>query len=217
MSTDEDYQKKIFCEHIRKKGVFKGDEVSAVLLRIVKRYIADDILDIGAGSGALIKLLNTKGHTAKGVDLYSTSNDIQQGSITDLPFDDGRFSTAFCCDVIEHLANEQLDSGIAETARVLKKSGHFIITTPSDEDLKLNSVVCPECGHQFHRYGHLQSFNQEKIRTILSGHGFKISFINVYALGAMAKVPLGRYIHFLLKRLQFQFIGKTIVVVAQKV
>lgn len=216
MNTDEDYQKKIFCDHVNKKGLFKGDEVSAVLLRIVRRYIANDILDIGAGSGALIRLLNSKGYTAEGIDLYSTSRDIKQGSITDLPFEDGSFKTAFCCDVIEHLANEQLDTGITETARVLSRSGHFIITTPFDEDLKLNSVVCPECGHQFHRYGHLQSFNEERIRTMLNKHGFKISFMNIYALGAMAKVPLGRYIHFLLKRLRFQFIGKTIVVVAEK-
>ena len=217
MNKDEDYQKRIFCEHIRKRGVFKGDEVSAELLKIVRRYIADDILDIGAGSGALIRLLSSKGYSAKGVDLYSTSNNIQQGSITDLPFDDGSFNTAFCCDVIEHLANEQLDRGIAETARVLKKGGRFIITTPFDEDLTLNSVICPECGHKFHRYGHLQSFNEERIEAILNKHGFQLSFMNIYALGAMAKVPLGRYIHFLLKRLQFQSIGKTIVVVAQKV
>jgi len=216
MDRDEDYQKRIFCEHIRKKGVFKGDEVSVVLLRIVKRYIGGDILDIGAGSGALIRLLQSKGYKAKGVDLYSTSSDIEQGSITDLPFEDESFNTAFCCDVIEHLADEQLNSGMAETARVLRKGGHFIITTPYDEDLKRNSVVCPECGHEFHRYGHFQSFDEERIRTILNKHGFKVSFMNVYALGAMAKVPFGRYVHFLLKRLQFEFIGKTIVVVAEK-
>ncbi len=70
MNADEDYQKKVFSEHMRKKGVFKGDEVSAILLRIVKSYIAGDILDIGAGSGALVRFLKGRGHQAKGVDLY---------------------------------------------------------------------------------------------------------------------------------------------------
>ena len=217
MVTDEDYQRSIFSTHVKKHGVFKGDEIATILFRIVKHYIVDDILDIGAGSGALIRLLKGKGFKAKGVDLYSTLDDIQQGTITDLPFEEASFNTAFCCDVIEHLADEQIDKGLKETARVLQRGGHLIITTPYNEDLKLNSVVCPECGHEFHRYGHLQSFDEKKITELLSKHGFKINFLKIYALGAMAKIPFGRYVHFLFKRLQFEFVGKTIVVVAQRV
>lgn len=197
--------------------MFKGDEVATVLLRIVKHYIAGDILDIGAGSGALIKLLKSKGFVAKGVDLYSTSDDISQGTITDMPFADESFNTAFCCDVIEHLVDEQIDKGLKETARVLKKGWHLIVTTPYNEDLKLNSIVCPKCGHQFHRYGHLQSFDERRITDLLNKYGFKICFLKIYALGAMVKIPFGRYIHFLFKRLQFEFVEKTIVVVAQRI
>lgn len=215
MRTDEDYQKSIFSQHVKKHGVFKGDEVAAVLLRIVKRYIIDDILDIGAGSGALIRTLKSKGFKAKGVDLYSTSDDILQASITNLPFADESFNTVFCCDVIEHLADEQIDKGLEETARVLKKAGHLVITTPYNEDLKQNSVVCPECGHQFHRYGHLQSFDEKRIAELLRNHGFKISFLKIYAMGAMAKIPMGSLLQFIFKKLKFEFVGKTIVVVAQ--
>jgi len=217
MVTDEDYQKHIFSKIIKKGGAFKGDVVSEVLFRIVKRYVADDILDIGAGSGALIKFLNNKGYKAKGVDLYSTSNDIQYGTITNLPFGDASFNTVFCCEVIEHLTDEQIEKGMVETARVLKRGGFFIVTTPYNEDLKLNMVACPECGHQFHRFGHLQSFDKERIKNILERHRFKINFLKIYALGAMAKLPFGRYIHFLFKRLDFEFIQKTIIVVSQKV
>ncbi len=217
MRTDEDYQKGIFTTHVKKHGAFKGDEVSKILLRIVKHYITDNILDIGAGSGALIKLLKSKGFKVKGVDLYSTSDDISQGTITNLPFTDESFNTAFCCDVIEHLTNEQIDKGLRETARVLKKGGHLIITTPYNEELKQNSMVCPECGHEFHRYGHLQSFDEKKITELLNSHSFQVSFLKIYALGAMVKIPLGSYIHFVLKRLQFEFVGKTMVVAAQRV
>jgi len=216
MEKIEDYQKKIFLKHIDKKGLFIGDVVSEILFRIVRRYVADDILDIGAGSGALIRLLIDKGFNAKGVDLYSTADGIIQGTITNLPFADRTFNTVFCCDVIEHLAQEQIDKGLTETARVLKKGGHLIITTPYNEDLKLNSVVCPECGHQFHRFGHLQSFDQMRITELLALHGFQISFLKVYALGAMVKIPFGRYVNFLFKRLQFEFVEKTIVIVAKK-
>jgi ubiquinone/menaquinone biosynthesis C-methylase UbiE len=217
MRTDEDYQKGIFTTHVKKHGAFKGDEVSKILLRIVRNYIANNILDIGAGSGTLIKLLKSKGFDAKGVDLYSTSDDIQQGSITNLPFADKSFNTVFCCDVIEHLTDEQIEKGLSETVRVLEKGGHLIITTPYNEDLKQNSVACPECGHEFHRYGHIQSFDEKKITELLRSHSFQISFLKIYALGAMVKIPLGRLLHFVLKRLQFEFVGKTIVIAAQRV
>jgi len=215
MNESEDYQKKIFLKHIKKKGLFIGDVVSGILFRIVRRYVADDILDIGAGSGALIRLLRDKGFDAKGVDLYSASDDVKLGTITDLPFKGESFNTVFCCDVVEHLAEEQIDKGLTETARVLKKGGHLIITTPYNEDLKLNSCVCPECGHQFHRYGHLQSFDEKRVTELLARHGFQISFLKVYALGAMVKIPFGRYVNFLFKRLQFEFVEKTIVIVAK--
>lgn len=209
--NNKDCQRNIFSSHVEKHGMFKGDIVSAVVFRIVKRYIADDILDIGAGSGAMIRLLKDNGYKAKGVDLYSTMNDIQQGDITNLPFSDKSFSTAFCCDVIEHLTDEQIDKGLDETARVLKKSGHLIITTPYNEDLKINGVNCPKCGHEFHRYGHLQSFDKDKLRRLFTTYGFENRSMGVYVLGGMAKLPFGRYSNFILKKLDFEFLQKTIV------
>ena len=216
MPEQEDYQKAIFSGHVSRQGVFKGDLIAPVVLRIVKPYLSGDVLDVGAGSGALIRTLQSNGFKAKGVDLYSTSTDIVQGSITDLPFANGTFGTAFCCDVIEHLADNQIDKGLKEVARVLRPKGHFIITTPFDEDLRQNAVTCPECGHSFHRYGHLQSFTLKSLGDLLAQHGLVTRFMKVYAFGAMAKLPLGRYFSFLFRRLQFEFVGKSILVVAQR-
>ncbi len=216
MTNNEDYQKRIFVAEYEKGRPFKGDEVASVLLRIVKPYIVGDILDIGAGSGALLKLLKAKGFDAKGIDLYTTSNDIQKGSLTDMPFGDAGFDTVFCCDVIEHLADEQLNKGLSEVARVLRKSGRFIITTPYDEDLKSCEVVCPKCGHEFHRYGHLQSFDNNRLQQLITRYGFEPRFMRIYAMGVMTKLPLGRYYHFILKRFDFEFIQKTIVGVWEK-
>jgi ubiquinone/menaquinone biosynthesis C-methylase UbiE len=217
MSTDEDYQKKIFVAEYEKGRPFKGDEVAPILFRIVKPYIVGEILDVGAGSGALVRILKNKGFAPKGIDLYSTSNDIQKGSITNMPFGDASFDTLFCCDVIEHLADEQLNKGLSEVARILRKNGHFIVTTPHNEDLKSQLVLCPKCGHKFHRYGHLQSFDKGRLRELFESHGFETRFMRVYALGGMAKLPFGRYFHFILKRFDFEFIQKTIIGVWEKV
>jgi SAM-dependent methyltransferase len=216
LCLDEDYQKTIYASHVRREGTFKGDAVAPTVVRLVKRYIRNDVLDIGAGSGSMIRALRSKGYRAKGVDLYSTSDDIVQGSITAIPFASGSFATAFCCDVIEHLTDGQIREGLDDTARILKPGGHLVITTPFDEDLRRNTVACPKCGHEFHRYGHHQSFNEKRITDILADHGFETVSLKTYALGAMAKVPLGRYLHFLIKRVQFDFIGKTMVVVARR-
>jgi len=217
MSNNEDYQKKIFVAHHAKGGVFMGDEVTPILFGIVKPYVVGDVLDVGAGSGALIRLLKHKGFNAKGVDIYSTSQDIQEGSITNLPFGNGSFDSVLCCEVLEHLSSEQLSKGLNEVARVLRKNGHFIVTTPCNEDIKSQLVLCPKCGHEFHRYGHLQSFDKGRLRELFESHGLETRFMRIYALGGMAKLPFGRYFHFILKRLEFEFIQKTIIGVWEKV
>jgi len=216
MTRQEDYQKAIYDGHIRRHGVFKGDQTASIVLRIVRPYLAGRCLDIGAGSGALVRAVQAKGYDATGIDLYCTSKEIIQGSITDIPLGPAAFNTVFCCDVIEHLSGDQLKNGLKEVGRVMKAGGHFVVTTPFEEDLRLNMVSCPECGHEFHRYGHLQSFNIHRITSLLTDHGLRVVFLKVYALGAMAKLPLGRYFNWLFRRLQFEFVGKSIVLVAQK-
>jgi SAM-dependent methyltransferase len=216
MPGREDYQKAIFTGHVERQGVFKGDQTASTVVWIVRPYVTGEALDIGAGSGALIRALAARGFRARGVDLYSTSPDIAQGSITALPFEEGSFDTVFCCDVIEHLADNQIEQGLKEVARVLRPKGHFIVTTPFDEDLRDNTVTCPECGHAFHRYGHLQSFSLDSLGQRLTRHGLSVQSMKVYALGAMAKLPLGRYFSFALRRLRYEFVGKSIVAVARK-
>jgi SAM-dependent methyltransferase len=211
MDRNEDYQRKIFVAHCEKEGTFKGEEVASIVLRIVKKYITGKVLDVGAGSGALIKLLKKRGLSAKGIDLYSASEDVLEGTITNLPFTNECFNTIFCCDVIEHLNKEQLSKGLREIFRVLKKDGHFILTTPYNENIELQEVSCPKCGHKFHRYGHLQSFDEVRLREICKAHGFIIRLMRIYALGGMEKLPLGRFFNFILKRLDFEFVEKTII------
>ncbi len=76
---------------------------------------------------------------------------------------------------------------MTEIARVLKEQGHVIITTPYNENVKKSSVICPECGHEFHRFGHLQSFNEKKFENLLTRDGFKVRSMKIYALGQCQK------------------------------
>jgi hypothetical protein len=82
--------------------------------------------------------------------------------------------TVICTDVIEHLSDEDVERTFSEVWDVLPLGGHFIITTLNNEDLQANSVECPDCGCDFHRNGHLQSFDRERLSCMLQLAGFRV-------------------------------------------
>ena len=212
--NNENYQEKVV--EFNFSGRYQGDIVSSLIVNLVKRYIRSPVLDIGAGSGALINNIKNKNYTATGIDLFPRDNEIQKGTITNLKFKDNEFNTIFCTEVIEHLTNNQIDKGLSEIKRVLKKNGHFIVTVPYNESLEKNTFTCPKCGHKFHKVGHLQSFTKERIEKVFIENGFKIELINIYPVTIMPKVPLARiYWRFIMlfdKRFAF---NKTILIVAR--
>ena len=151
------------------KQDFAGDRRSKMIYNLSKKFIGEKTLDVGAGSGALIRLIEG----AVGIDLVENEI-VNKGDLTNLRFDNFRFDTVFATEVLEHLDDETLSKGLSEVWRVLKKEGYFILTVPYKEDLNKGIVSCPKCEFQFHKWQHLRSFNEEKIRRILYPHGFKI-------------------------------------------
>ena len=151
--------------------------VKYLLGKIVRPQV---VLNIGCGSGIFEKLA-----AAKGIDVYSldpSERSIQKmrqtlqlgdrakvGYIEQLPFPDSQFDVVVVTEVLEHLPSGVLDAGLAEIRRVLKGGGRILGTVPSRENLSEQLVICPCCGKRFHRWGHEQSFDSEKIRRILKG------------------------------------------------
>lgn len=152
----------------------------------------------------------------EGIDLVPQAPEVKAGSITALPFDAAAFQTAFCTEVIEHLEPDQARAGLLEIARVLAPGGRLVATVPFDEDLRTNTLACPECKCRFHRYGHRQTFTLDAFGTLLRGAGLDVESIQVYALGAMSVLPLGRFFNAILKRLKYDFIANTLIAVARK-
>jgi len=178
----------------------KGDIVSRVILSLSKRYVGKNTLDVGAGSGALIKAFQEKYKSDKhivGVDIAPKTKEIQYANCTDLPFEDGSFDTCFCTDLIEHLADPDLDKCLNEINRVLKLKGYGIFSTIADENLNDRTVTCPECGRKFHIRGHCQVFNEERIGSLFQSKGFKVVKIKTIKLHfiAMFKI-LARIFYF---------------------
>ena len=214
MSDNVAFQRNL---HDGYKGKYQAETNARILIRTVKKYVRDGILDIGAANGALLEQLDGLGFKdLKGIDLVPKSKRVIQGSITDLPFEDGTFYTVFCTEVVEHLDKGQMFKGLKEIKRVLKKDGCLILTVPHDEDFSLNMVTCPDCGKEFHRWGHVQRFSRKDIGRVLTKNGHSIIFEGIYAFGAMSKLPLGSHLNWLFKRFDYDFLQKSIVVVARK-
>ena len=98
--------------------------------------------------------------------LASLQGSAVAGSIADLPFATSSLDLVVASEVIEHLDDETLSRGLSEVRRVLRQDGLFLGTTPFDEDLSDLEVICPCCNSRFHRWGHVQSFDENRLNAI---------------------------------------------------
>ena len=159
------------------------------------------VLNIGIGNGWLERKCARQGFETHALDpsaatvevLSDPAIDARVGSIHQIPYPDDHFDAIFCSEVLEHLDNVTLSSGLAEILRVLKRGGHMIGTVPFDEDLATGRVVCPNCGNKFHRWGHQRSFTKSTLTAELERSGFQIVTLKTYAFADYSKkVPLNR-------------------------
>lgn len=95
------------------------------------------ILDAGCGTGRNLLELRQRG-SAEGVDLSPRAVDfcrqrglegVQEGSLEDIPFEDGRFDLVLATDVIEHLPDD--GPALVEMRRVSAPGGRLLITVPA--------------------------------------------------------------------------------------
>lgn len=141
----------------------------------LKRGIGPHVLNVGAGEGYFEDKAARKGWRIHAVDpdqgtvrrLRARGVPAWPGLIEQLPFRAGRFEFVVASEVLEHLDDRQLRAGLEEIHRVLAAGGWFLGTVPYAEDLSLNRVLCPHCGHVFHRWGHCRAFDRPELQRVL--------------------------------------------------
>jgi SAM-dependent methyltransferase len=127
----------------------------AAVRDLVEPKPGERVLDLGTAGGAIAHFLSTFGCEAVGVDaepdavasaraLFPRAS-FEVADVTRLPFPDGSFDKAVAADLVEHLADDDLERMLAEVARVLRPAGTVSVYTPNArhpvERLKARDLV----------------------------------------------------------------------------
>ena len=159
------------------------------------------VLDAGCGSGSLAMDLQKEGFRVDAIERSSefvelvahkaarygseSQVSVQQGSITQLPYDDEVFAGAVCGEVLEHVLPE--DGGdvaaVAELHRVLKPESPLVVSVPLNPKLWDDADVWA---------GHVKRYRREELVGLLEDAGFAIHDVRTWGF------PLGRIYHRLL-------------------
>lgn len=158
----------------------------------------DFILDIGCSEGFISSHL-LKSKLVVGIDVLKASlltakHQVRQSNVdfvmadlTALPTRSMSFDKITLLEVLEHLPEEKQKKLCEEIDRVLKKEGTLLISTPYKEQIKY--ITCIHCGKATPLWGHLSSFDEEKISRLLPT---SYSLISHYHLPNVPFISLSR-------------------------
>lgn len=158
------------------------------------------ILDVGCGTGGTLEALADLGSVV-GADISAEALSFcrQRGHmalakcrIEALPFAQGAFDVVVCCDILEHVADDE--AGLREVLRVLRPGGMVVITVPayrwlwSEHDEALS---------------HLRRYERGMLRRKLAAVGARLVRLS-YAVSFVFPVVL---VYRLLSRLRLRPLG----------
>jgi len=158
------------------------------IIRQIKAYLPDNctVLDYGCGPGNLIGPLLEAGFKVAGLDASPSAR--QQvadrfasrggflGSFKQSEINGSglQFDAIIAAEVIEHLYDEQLDSLLKTLKTLSTPETRIIFTTPNEEKLEDNYIMCPVSGQLFHRWQHVRNWSQASVKDYLDSRNFHV-------------------------------------------
>lgn len=126
-------------------------------------------LDIGTLDGYYAKKIKTRYSRVVAFDLVdrgipgceNVAGDAREMS----RFADNSFDLVFCAEVLEHIPH--VEKAAAEIVRVCRKRA--VIGVPYKQDIRLGRVTCAKCGKTAPPWGHVNSFDEHRLKAIFSG------------------------------------------------
>lgn len=167
-----------------------SDTMDVVFKVICKRIKGQNahILDIPAGAGRLSDRLRQEGFNVDCADINASREDYVFADMNKpLPFTDEQFDVVVTMEGIEHIVNFQ--KFISEAARITKKGGFVILTTPNISCFYSRLMfVCTGNFFQFwpaqsyvnvnreevFDYGHITPLTWQKMYFHFAHHGFRL-------------------------------------------
>lgn len=138
------------------------------------------ILDVGCGTGRLVKFLNQKGFKTRGCEpeiaalkiarRINSGKSIKKASATSLPYKANSFDLIISTSVIEHLTKKEIKAFLKEAKRVLKLRGYVFIITPNFSSPF--RYIKKEKWFAFSDPTHINYFTPKSIKLLLTGSGF---------------------------------------------
>lgn len=155
------------------------------LNKFILKYIrGKDILDVGCGSGTLIKILLQKGFEAVGCDSSVSqcklakkrlrdaglpSKFIKHISLKKISSNKKKFDTVICLDVLEHIKNDM--QAIKLLAKLVKPNGELIVLVPAMPEL---------WGKRDEEYGHYRRYTKDSLKSLVSNSELKIKILRYW-------------------------------------
>jgi SAM-dependent methyltransferase len=169
--------------------------------RLCRPGPADDVLELGCGSGHYTRWLARRVRRIIGVDFSGAAidkarllgmEDNMQYAVKDICslslFGNDSFDKIIAIDVLEHLSDDQLPGALSEVNRLLRAPGVFVFFTPSRshwiEQLKHKNIILKQTA------GHIGVRTEEEYRSIVEHQGLKIKEVIRYE----TCIPLWRVI-----------------------
>lgn len=155
---------------ISKHAERRRAEVTVYLLQPQRN---DLILDVGCGDGYQMSYFVGRAQRIVGIDRSLVklkearkkvrSMDLICASSEKLPFQQEIFSKVTCLELLEHLNNPV--ETLEEIERVIKDVGKLVVSVPYRQ--RIVYTRCIHCGKPTPLWGHLHSFDEQKIASIL--------------------------------------------------
>ncbi len=165
-----------------------------VIKYIVNRFVSktDKIIEIGAGTGNVTRILKNDGYDISVGEIYVTGlkyaqtygiTNCYQFDLLQTPFVD-EFDTICMFDVLEHLEDEKLT--LNNVSKSLKKNGKVILTVPA-----YNFLWNRDDAIAFHK----RRYTKKYLKKVLIANGFEVIKVKYFFASLIPLLLLRRFLN----------------------
>jgi SAM-dependent methyltransferase len=180
-ASSEDLRSRLYEAYATQHAGCGGDEAAALVYRrdirpLLPSPAAGPVVDIGCGSGALVRLLQADGYHAEGIDISpeqaalahtAGTARIRQGDFCAILAEHpAHYAAITATDLLEHLTKPEVMQAFDDAAAALAPGGVFVGRVPN--------AISPLGGHiRNGDFTHQTSFTARSIRQLAAAAGFE--------------------------------------------